>query len=294
MTTRLRSCGKLFLIVLALAGLLGPSALSAQTFEAPVQVGADLLELRMADGSILFGRIVAVDGDRITFETTGGARLQVTRLQITLLRRAEGQVRDGSYWFEDPNSSRLFFFSTGRTLDKGEAYLGTYLIILPFASVGVTDRFTIGGGAPITLGSLQPFYVMPKLALVRSENTNVSIGTLHILLPDDPGVGIAYGVGTFGGNDRALTLGLGFGYAGDELAEEPVGMIGGEVRFARTAKFITENYILPDIGVVIGAGVRFMSNRLSADAGIGAIVAGDDAACCLPLLNFSYSFGPGS
>jgi hypothetical protein len=230
----------------------------------------------------------------VVFTTVGGIRVEIERSQIASLAEAEGQAVGGEFWRADPNVSRLFFTATGRSLRRGEAYFGTHLIVLPFVAVGVTDWLTIAGGAPLLFGQVEPLYLAPKIQLIDTDRVALSVGTLHVFLSDDfddTDVGVAYGVGTFGSRDRALTVGMGFGYAGSDFTSEPVAMIGGELRASRRVKLLTENYFLPgETGALLSAGVRFIGERLSADVGIGA-AAGDGGGCCLPLLNLSYAFG---
>ena len=233
----------------------------------------------------------------VVLTTLGGARVEISRSQIADVRATAGQVVDGEFWREDPNVSRLFFTATGRALDQGDAYIGTYLIVLPFVAVGVTDRLTIGGGAPVLVGVHQPFYLAPKFQIIRRERVAFSVGTLHFVLSDDfddDDVGIAYGVGTFGSRDNAVTIGLGFGYAGGDFDSQPVAMIGAERRMSRRAKVITENYFLPgETGLVLSVGIRFIGERLSADVGIAGAAGDGEVGCCVPLINVSYAFGGG-
>ncbi len=255
--------------------------------------GEALYEIRLVDGSVFFARVTAVEGETIVLVTLGGTRLEVERSQIREASLAEGKVVQGEFWREDPNRSRLFFTATGRTLPKGEAYVGTYLIVLPFVAVGVTDRITLAVGAPVLLGTLEPFYVAPKVQLIKTAAAEISVGTL-VFFDDEEVVGVTYGVGTFGTVDKALTLGLGFGFSGDDYSSQPVAMIGGEARVSRRVKLITENYFLPgETGLVYSGGLRFIGGRFSTDVGIVG-VAGDGAdGCCLPIFNFSYAFGGG-
>ena len=254
--------------------------------------GESLYEIRLMDGSVLFGRVTAVEGETIFLVTLVGARVEVERSQIRVARPAEGRVVEGEFWGEDPNSSRLFFTATGRTLKKGEAYVGTYIIVLPFFAVGLTDRITVAAGAPVLFGALEPFYVAPKVQVFRTARAAISVGTLALFF-DDEIVGINYAVGTFGTPDHALTLGLGFGFSGDQFSNQPVAMIGGETRTSRRIKLVTENYFLPgEDGLLFSAGLRFIGDRFSTDLGIAGFVGGT-SACCIPLINFSYAFGRG-
>jgi hypothetical protein len=279
----------LVMSVLAIAAPASPAFAQADV-EALIP-GEDLYEVRLADGSVLFARVTAVEDGRIVLVTLGGARIEVERSQIRVARRAEGRVVEGEFWRDDPNLSRLFFTATGRTLQRGEAYVGTYVIVLPFFAVGVTDRVTLAAGAPVLFGRLEPFYVAPKVQLVRTPKTNISVGTL-VLFIDDETVGINYGVGTFGTPDKALTLGLGFGFSGDDFSNQPVAMIGGEVRTSRRIKLISENYFLPgETGLVWSAGLRIIGERISTDLGLAGFIGDGETGCCLPIVNFSYAFG---
>ncbi len=250
-----------------------------------------IYEVALGDGSVVYGRVVEVDQERVILETVAGVRIDVERAGIGAIRRARGRVVEGEFRAEDPGGTRLFFTSTGRSLARGEAYLGTYVVALPFAAVGVTDRFTVVGGAPILFGELEPFYLGPKLQVLRRPEAEASIGTLAFFF-DDEVVGVAYGVATFGNLDEAFSMGLGVFYSGSEVVNEPAFMLGGETRVSRRIKVITENYVLPDaVGIILSGGIRVIGDRFNTEVGALGAVAGDSAGCCVPLLNFSYAFG---
>src|SRR5688500_10232333 len=46
---------------------------------APIIPGDTVMEVRLTDGSVLYGRIVATDGDRVTIVTESGGRIEVDR-----------------------------------------------------------------------------------------------------------------------------------------------------------------------------------------------------------------------
>lgn len=274
-----------------LAATLLPSAIHAQEVPVIPGPGDTVYEVGLADGSVIIGRITEVNAQRVTITTVGGGTLEIDRTQVRSLRPATGRVVDGQYWNPDPADTRLYFTATGRTLEAGEAYMGTYLIILPFAAAGLTDRIMIYGGAPLTVGQFQPYYLGSKVQVVRTPEVQASIGTLAFVYDDDV-AGIAFGVGTFGSEDRALSAGLGYFYVGDDVANEPAFMFGAENRVSRRMKLISENYILPDaVGMLFSGGVRIIGDRFSAE--IGIFGSGDEGAgfCCFPLVNFNYTFG---
>ena len=276
------------LAVLALAIGATPSHAQQVTDLTP---GETLYEFRLVDGSLVIARVTEVDGDRLVLTTEAGARLEVEASQISGFSQASGRVVNGEYWNEDPNQTRLFFMNTGRALRQGQAYIGTYAIVFPFVSVGITDHLSVAAGAPILLGELEPFYVAPKLKLVGVEGFDLSVGALTLIYDGDT-FGVAFASATIGDSDRAAHAALGWGFSGDDFASEPVAMVGGEVRFSRRGKFITENYFLPgETSVALTGGVRFIGERLAADLGVGGLVGNDDTGCCIPLVSFSYSFG---
>lgn len=286
-------------LFLALAGATLPMAVAPTFVAAQVDAAAfepDVVyEVRLADGSVLIGRVVVAGSDRVTITTTGGTRVEVDLDQIRSAAPVEGRVVDGEIWHDDSGESHLFFAATGRTMGQGEAHVGTYLIVFPFIAFGLTDRFTVAAGAPVLFGELEPLYFAPKVQLLRTASATVSVGALHVLLPDDDeDVGVAYSVGTFGNDDDALSVGLGWGYAGSDFTSKPVAMIGAERRVSRRSKLLTENYFLPgETGAVFSVGFRFIGERLSADIGVGAATDQGDLECCLPLLSVSYGFGQG-
>ena len=281
----------LMMVLVAIAACSTP-ALAQEEIEA-LTPGETLYEIRLTDGSVLFASVTEVTGDTIVLVTSGGARLEVERSQIREARVAEGRVVEGEFWRKDSNTSRLFFTATGRTLDKGDWYAGTTLIILPWVAVGLSDRVTLAAGGSLFISEFQWFYVAPKVQLLRTPMAQFSVGTL-IFFVEDEEVGITYGVGSFGTPDNSLTVGLGLGFSGADYSSQPVAMIGGETRASRRIKLITENYFLPgETGVLFSGGLRIIGERFSTDLALAGGGGDGDFFCCFPLVNFSYAFGGG-
>lgn len=260
-----------------------------------------VVEVRLRDGSVLYGRVVEETPERIVVVTVNGLRLEVPRAQVESLRVSAGRAVEGAFWAEDPNSTRLFFTSTARPLKKGDGYVSSFMLFLPLVAYGVTDRLTIAGGTPI-LPELfgRMWYFAPKYTVAKRERSAFAVGALGFVLPEDfadnGSVGIMYGAGTWGSRDRAITAGAGWGYVWASgtsgVSNDPVIMLGGETRVSRRVKLITENWMFTSgqtEGFVSG-GVRFIGDRLSADLGVGGFT-GTDGGCCFPLVNFVYNFG---
>ena len=135
---RLRNKGALRRILfLALMGVGHVASAAAQEVVAFPLPGEAIYEVRLTDGSLIYGRVTDVSGDRVSITTSAGVELDLQRSQIRQLSAAEGRFVDGEFWREDPNGTRLFFTATGRAIPAGEAYLGTYFLFLPFVAVGV-------------------------------------------------------------------------------------------------------------------------------------------------------------
>lgn len=259
-----------------------------------------LLRIELVDGSRLYGRIVAADAERVTVETVGGVRMELARAQVRRTAPADGRVVDGEVWADDPHATRLFFGPTARAVPAGEGYFGVYELFFPFVSYGVTDRFTMSGGTPVIPELIgQVFYLAPKLEVVRTPNASVAVGVLALFATQeafDGSAGLLYGVGTFGSPDRALSVGATVPFVAwdgeSEIGRDPAFMVGGEARLSRRTKFISENYFAwGQEGGLVSGGIRFFGERLSADFGLGAGFGESESFCCVPLLNFMYSFG---
>jgi hypothetical protein len=251
---------------------------------------AALQELVLRDGSRLYGAVESETDDEIVFRTQAGAVTTVRRADVVSLRHVTGALVGGEFWRGDPNPTRLFFTSTGRALKRGQVTAGVYEFLMPFVQVGVTDRFSIGGGSPLVFGFGEgwdrPFWITPKLQVYSGERAEVAVGTLHIFTGGTGGGGIAYGVGTFGRRDASVTVGAGMTYTGFS-GGGGVLMIGGERQVSRSVKLLTENYIWSGGNGITSAGVRFFGDRLSADLGF-AVPMGADSFVLFPVVNFVY------
>lgn len=273
----------------------------ADTTRTPVADSTAVLEVRLIDGSVIYGSILSADSARVVLRTVSGARLELHPSQIRSQRSSAGSVVKGEFWPEDPNHTRLLFTSTGRALGARQGYVSAYFLFFPMVAYGVTDRFTIAGGTPVIPGVMgELFYLAPKFTLSQRERSAISIGALAFALPDNMEngtFGITYGVGTFGTRDHALTVGAGWGFrwGGSEasLSNAPVLVLGGETRVSRRVKLLSENWIYASGSggtALLSGAVRFIGDRLSADLGvIGS--SGQDLGCCLPMVNFVWNFG---
>lgn len=256
--------------------------------------------VELKDGSRLVGTIVAEDADHLRVRTRSGLELAVSREAVLAVRRG-GERAAG-----DMNETRLLFSPTARPLRKGEGYFSDLELLFPGVAVGITDHLSIAGGMSVIPGlglGEQAFYVAPKLGFQLSPRAAVAAGVLYAGLPSDDDFddfGLAYGVATFGGRDRSLTLGAGVaatttGAGADPLA---IAMVGGAVTLSPRVALVSENWLLFDeqfdlAEQPIGLAVRFMGDRLSADVGFVMVPAELDDGGILPWVSVSFRFGGG-
>ena len=274
------------------------AAVVAITFLSAAWVGAQdrpsdqmtTYELTLKDGSRLYGTIEQEDATSIVFRSVGGVVITAPRADVQSLRAVAGTLMAGEFRPGDPNTTRLFFGPTARSLPKGRTYFGVYEFLMPFVQIGVTDRFSIGGGTPLVFGfdeGERPFWITPKLQVLDTGRTQVAAGAFHAFV-DGEHAGIAYGVVTTGRSDASITAGAGYGYSSDG-GHGAVVMIGGERQVSRHMAFVSENYIWKGGQGILAGGVRFFGERLSADVGL-AVPLGTDELFAVPVVNFVYVF----
>jgi hypothetical protein len=206
-------------------------------------------------------------------------------------------LHNGELWAETPTYSRLLVAPTAIPLGKNEAYFSDFYIFFTSVAYGVSDRFTLGLGSTLFPSSNwfenNLMYVLPKLALVVQPTFSFSIGARMARVPDSDvrSVGVLYGVATKGGRENNLTVGVGWGYAGNDLARQPVLTLGGQRRISRRVALISENWALPGSTVILTSGWRFLGERLSVDlAFASAVTHGSGISPPLPVIGFSKKF----
>lgn len=273
-------------ITLFLAAALSVGAVEAAS--AQVSDSTPLREIRLSGGSVVYGRIVE-EGDTIRLLLASGDVLSVPRARVLSSKLARGRIKNGEFWRDDPNRTRLFFGPTARGIRKGEGYFAAYELIMPFLGIAVTDDLVLAGGTPLFGGmDERPFWLAPKLRIASGGRTDVALGAL-VFAVDDESAGVLYGVATRGSPDASVSLGIGYGFADGDLADHPALMGGFDVRMSRGTKLISENYLFPGGTGLISFGPRFFGEKLSADLGVGIAFANGESAS-FPIVNFVWAW----
>ncbi|HYE95421.1 MAG TPA: hypothetical protein VD962_04380 [Rubricoccaceae bacterium] len=304
------AASRLGLVVFALVA--APAAAQPTTDPPADTTGTPLIHLELADGTALVGRVVREDDEQVEFRTTGGALVIVPAAQVRSRRPFEGAVRGGRAVASDPNGTRLFFAPTGRPLGRGQGYVAAYEVFFPLVAYGITERVSVSGGtvlAPGAFGSV--VYAASKATFLRTNAVDLAAGVFLLTAffesvcsdegcEESSGVGgIAYGVGTVGDDQRAVTLGAGASVGAAEGGG--LVLVGGELQVSNSIKLLSENYVAfagGDAGTVISAGVRFFGERLAADLGLFTspdLLLEEEVDLAdfpfLPWVGFTYNFG---
>jgi len=227
--------------------------------------------VKLSDGSSVIGRISAVNEDAFEVNTTIG-KVNVPYAKAMSVKSIDPtKIRDGYYWFPNPNQTRLFLAPTGKTLKKGTGYYQNIYLFFNGFAYGVTDNVSLGGGLSIfpveDFLSENVFYFTPKIGTQLNENISIAAGAIVLQARGlDSFVGLGYGVGTVGNETGSFTAGLGVPFAGDDLADDLVLMIGGDVRISRRMSLITENWFIAGAeDGLVSYGVRFFGEQMSID-----------------------------
>lgn len=254
---------------LLLAALAAALPLRAQQPVAPPVDSVAVVAIHLSDGTDLTGRVVALDDSSITLLTFGGARVIMPRRSILSWRAQQGRVTPAGFRQVDPNTTRLFFGPTARTLPQGRAYFADYYLFFPVAGVGVSDRVMFSGGVSIIPGSDQVMYAAAKVGLISSKDSWFALGGFYGAVPGEGSLGLGYAVATLGSQDNAITLMGGMPFTTEEVAHEPLFMVGAEARTGTGSKFMAEIWKIPGADDVPALfGMRWFGQSVAAGFGL--------------------------
>ena len=263
--------------------------------------------LRLRDGSQLVGHLVAVTKDSVQMTLRSG-RVTVARGDVTEVRELpQSLVRDGEVWFPNPHSTRLLFAPTAFPMEKGAGYFSDIYLFFVSVQYGFTDRFSLGVGMsvfPLTNFADNLIYITPKLTVYSAPQLNLSLGAFLGVagvasneFNDGSGsgnsLGILYGVASTGTRESNLSLGLGWGYVGNKLANKPAVMLGGQGRVLKRLSLISENWIVSTdtrTEGVVSYGVRFLGDRISVDLAFLNSLHGEKYFPGIPFVGFAIRY----
>jgi hypothetical protein len=259
-----------------------------------------LINIETIDGNEFMGQIVREDSLKIILKTEKLGEISIFKTDIKRLKIVEiQQIKNGKYWFPNPQSTRYFWSPNAYGLKEGEGYYQNIWVIWNQFAYGLSDNFSIGGGViPIFLfGAPTPVFATAKFSIpVVDKKVNIAAGAIvgTIAGEAETGFGILYGLATLGSPDANVTFGLGYGFADGEMASSPAININGLIRVSKNGYIITENYFLSGGGesvVLISIGGRSIFKKIALDYGLVIPFAGDGIEGAIPWLGFSLPFG---
>jgi len=294
------------LVILSLARLESIAAPRSQqtireTITPRIADSTFLQRLTLSDGSVVIGRIVSLDSVTIHFQMRDGS-MSIQRNAVKAYEElSPNRVRDGQYWFTNPNLTRLFFAPTARMLPKNKGYFADYYLFFTVAGWGVTNNVSLGGGISLLPGvniTQQIKYVIPKVGFALDSNVFVAAGALIANVPSgfDDGdsrtsAGFLYGMSTFGTDDNSVTAGIGYGFLDGEWAENPALVLGGEVRMSRRTTFVSENWIIGgEAESIFSGGIRFFGESIAVDLALWYPTTAEDLKFPIPYVDFVFNF----
>ncbi|MBW8334692.1 MAG: hypothetical protein K0M40_21935 [Prolixibacteraceae bacterium] len=260
------------------------------------------IQIETVDGNTYIGTILEDTPETIRIKTDKLGEISIPRAEVKRINQLSTIiVKDGTYWLENPQSTRYFWAPNGYSLKKGEGYYQNVWIMFNQAVYGFTDHFSGGVGVmPLFLfgGVSTPAWITAKFSVpVVKDKINLGVGALAgtVIGEENTGFGIIYGISTFGTRDKNLNIGLGWGYAGGEMARNPTVSIGGMIRTGAKGYFITENYFIgtPDnFMVLMSAGGRRIIHKAGLDFGLWIPLGADIGSfVAIPWLGFTIPFG---
>lgn len=275
--------------------------LHGQRVIAQIEQDSVLYRIVTKDGNEYIGKILSRDTSSIELGTENLGEISINQRDILTITPFDAQrMKDGKYWFENPQAARYFWAPNGYGLKRGEVYYQNVWVLYNQLSVGVTDHFSMGGGLiPLFLFSgPTPVWVTPKFSIPVSEDkVNLGVGALlgTVLGDEAGGLGLVYGMTTFGSRDSNISFGLGYGYSDGSWADAPIINISGMARIGNRGYIVTENYYL-NLGdehvLLLSFGGRSFIKRAGLDYGLFLPFGNDmDGFIALPWLGLTLPFG---
>ena len=255
----------------------------------------------MNDGNEFIGHIVSQDTSILVLQTDKLGILTFNKSDIVRITPIKPEsLKEGQYWFENPQSARYLWSPNGYGLKKGEGYYQNIWVLFNQVSYGLTINFSIGAGiVPIFLfgGGATPVWITPKFSIpVVKDKFNLGAGALvgTVLGESETGFGLLYGLATAGSRDMNVSLGIGYGVTGSGWGKSPLITLSGMARTGARGYLITENYYMNidgDAIVLLSAGFRWVIKKAGLDFGLVIPREEGLSFIAIPWLGVTIPFG---
>lgn len=270
----------------------------------------DRLYIKLNNGNTVIGKKISEDEQTLVLHSEEMGEFTIQKNSIKTIKPIKAsQLKNGKYWFENPNASRYIFAPSGYALGKGEGYYQNFMLAYNSVGYGFTDNLSFGAGiVPITFSGGMIFTLQGKYAFPIVENKlNASAGFLYTNSFGDH-LGIGYGVLTYGSKNHNLSLGAGYGWTEEGFTKYPILTISGMTRLGRKFALVTENWLIPiedftydyvegsgnytkrsvgvDYELIYSLSVRYMAERVAVDIGIAP-----QGELLIPVVGITIPFG---
>ncbi len=271
--------------------------LSAQ----PIRDSTQLWRLETKDGLNYIGFIIRQDAQGFQVRNQNGEDVYILKSNvITLTPVRESQLIKGEFWLKNPHHSSYFWGPNGYSLESGTGYYQNNWLFFNQVSIGISKRLSVDGGTiPLfLLGERRfPVWLAPKVSIpVQKNNWHIGAGGLLMSIVNEKSeiFGVLYGVSTWGDREENVSIGVGYGFAGNDWAQTPSFSFSGTIRTGKRGYFITENYFVntgADLVMILSAGGR-RAGKVTLDyGGVIPIVSEMERPIIIPWLGVVVPFG---
>ncbi|NRB51273.1 MAG: hypothetical protein HRU41_26615 [Saprospiraceae bacterium] len=185
-----------------------------------------------------------------------------------------------------PTANGVFLVPSGFGPEKGEVYYQNLTVFFNQVQYGASDQFSLGLSfellslfAALDSARYRPgFTISPKVTVpVEGQDIQLGFGAMFVEIPDTDeflDLGFVLGTGTYGQEDRHISLGLGFGLVEGEFSVQPIYLLSGQYRLTRRWYFISENIWIPAAKLgMFNLGLRARGRQVHWD--LGLILSGE-------------------
>ena len=169
------------------------------------------------DGNVFYGKVLGRDSTHISLDALYYGEMKLRHIHINSMLAIQKDIdEEKGYWPDDPQATRYFWAPNGYGLKTKEGYYQNIWVLWNQFAVGVTDKFSMGGGMiPLFLfgGAPTPIWITPKFSFPIVKNkVNLGVGTLAgTIVGEKRDFAIVYGIVSFGSRDKNLSVGYGNG-----------------------------------------------------------------------------------
>ena len=264
------------------------SNLNAQIFTDNVNPDQKVI-VTMNNGEEFMGQVIQKNDDFLVLNSANGE----LKLKVLQISKIEDYSYEGLFLFPSSHQTRYFFGPSAIPLKKETGYYHNVYVVGNFINYGLSDNFSIGGGFEfISLMLGYPIYFLtPKVGFKVDEKVHVGGGVIVAGVVGEGNVFLAYGVSTFGTSESNVSIGFGYGKAGDVPGQAL--MFSGTQRVSNSMALLTENYIFNDSGTRYYHGIhgfRILSKDNSFDFGFIVSSEFSSEIPALPYVAYSRAF----